>query len=431
MTEHIKDVLNEKLDGKDIELKGWLYNKRSSGGVEFLLIRDGTGIIQATVHKDEVDEKIFENAKSLTQESSIIVKGIVNKDERAAGGYEIKITGLKIIQIAEEYPLGKKEHNPDFLMNNRHLWIRASRQIAILKVRAEVIRASREFLDSNDFVGVDTPILTPSCCEDTSTLFETPYFGKKAFLAQSGQLYNEANIFSFGNVYCFGPTFRAEKSKTTRHLTEFWMLEPEMAFVGHEGNMKIQERLISHIVQSCIKNCKKELESLKRDVDALKKVETPFPRISYTEAIDTLNKEEVKIEWGEDFGAPHERIISEKFDKPVIVHRYPQKIKAFYMQPDPENPKVVLCNDMLAPEGYGEIIGGSERIWDLKTLEKRLKDWKLKKEDYEWYLDLRKYGSIPHSGFGLGVERVVAWICKLDHIRETIPFARTIKRLYP
>ena len=426
----VDDIFKQKLNCKEVTLKGWIQNKRSSGGVQFLLIRDGTGIIQATVHKDEVKKKCFEDANRLTQESSVVVKGIVRKDERAPGGYEIRVKDL-ILQLAEQYPLGKKSHGIDFLMRNRHLWIRSPKQVAILRVRTTIIKACRDHLDENGFTLVDTPILTPSACEDTTTLFETPYFGRKAYLTQSGQLYNEANIFAFGKVYCFGPTFRAEKSKTRRHLTEFWMVEPEMAFVDFEGNIKVQEELVNAIVKRVLEKNKKELESLKRDIKPLKKVEPPFPRVSYTECIDLLRDNGFDIEWGQDFGAPHEEFISKQFEKPVVVHRYPAAVKAFYMQPDPKNPKVVLCDDLLAPEGYGEIIGGSERIWDLNLIKKRVEEIGIPKEAYKWYIDLRRFGSVPHSGFGLGIERMVWWICGLRNIRETIPFPRTITRLYP
>jgi asparaginyl-tRNA synthetase len=428
----VSDILDGKLTEREVEVKGWLLTKRSSGGVQFLVVRDGTGMIQATVHKDEVTEKVFEDADKLTQESSIIIKGTVKEDKRAPGGYEIRVRDLQIVHLAErEYPLAKKEHGIDFLMSFRQLWIRSPRQFAILKIRAEVVKACRDFLDENGFTLTDSPILTPASVEGVATLFEVPYFGDKAFLTQSGQLYVEATIATFGKVYCFGPTFRAEKSKTPRHLTEFWMVEPEMAFCGFEENLKLQEDMVTYIVKRVLEKRRRELEMLKRDVQPLKKVEPPFDRISYTEAVEMLQKAGYKIEWGEDLGAPHERFISLQFEKPVFVHRYPAKAKAFYMQPDPEEPKVVLCADLMAPEGYGEIIGGSQRIHDLKLLEQRIEEFGLPKEAYEWYLDLRRYGSVPHSGFGLGIERTVMWICKLKHIRETIPFPRTITRIYP
>lgn len=427
------DILDGKLTEKKVEIKGWLVTKRSSGGVQFLAIRDGTGTIQSTIHKDEVTAKVFQDADKLTQESSIIIKGTVKEDKRAPGGYEVKIKDLQLVSLAEpDYPIAKKkDHGIDFLMNYRQLWIRSPRQSAILKIRAEIIKACRDFLDERGFTLTDSPILTPSAVEGVSTLFEVPYFGDKAFLTQSGQLYVEATIAAFGKVYCFGPTFRAEKSKTPRHLTEFWMVEPEMAFFDFEDNLKLQEDMIAYIVEKVLEKRTRELEVLKRSLKPLKKVEPPFDRISYTEAIDVLQKAGSPIRWGEDFGSPHERIISLQFEKPVFVHRYPAKVRAFYMPPDPENPEVVLCADLMAPEGYGEIIGGSERIHDLKLLEQRIEEFGLPKKAYEWYLDLRRYGSVPHSGFGLGIERVVTWICKLKHIRETIPFPRTINRVYP
>jgi len=428
----VSEILDGKLTGSDVEIKGWLVTRRSSGGVQFLIIRDGTGLIQATIHKDEVDEKTFKEADDLTQESSIVVRGTVREDKRAPGGYEIRVQSLQIVHKAEpEYPLAKKEHGIDFLMNYRQLWIRSPRQTAILRIRAEVIKACRDFLDSRGFVLTDAPIFTPSAVEGTTTLFEVPYFGEKAYLTQSGQLYVEATIAAFGKVYCFGPTFRAEKSKTPRHLTEFWMVEPEMAFCGFEENLKVQEEMVTYIVKTVLGKRRRELETLKRDIRPLQKVEPPFDRISYTEAVEILQKAGFQIEWGEDLGAPHERYISLQFEKPVFVHRYPAKAKAFYMQPDPENPDVVLCADLMAPEGYGEIIGGSQRIHDLKLLEKRIEEFGLPKQAYEWYIDLRRYGSVPHSGFGLGIERTVMWICKLKHIREAIPFPRTLTRLYP
>lgn len=427
----IRAILAGKLTEKEVEVTGWLVTKRSSGGVQFLNIRDGTGTIQATIHKDEVDEAVFRRADQLTQESSIAVNGIAIADERAPGNYEVRVQTLKIIKLAPQYPVSKKKHGVDFLMNFRHLWIRSPRQIAILKIRAEVIKACINFLEQDGFTLTDSPIFTPSACEGVATLFETPYFGDKAFLTQSGQLYVEAMIAAFGKVYCFGPTFRAEKSKTSRHLTEFWMLEPEMAFFTFEDNLKFQEEMTIHLVKWILEKRRGELEVLKRNVTALKKVESPFDRVSYTESIGLLQRAGYKINWGEDLGAPHERFISQKFEKPVFVHRYPAKAKAFYMQPDPANPEVVLCADLLAPEGYGEIIGGSERIHDLKLLEQKIEEFGLPRKAYEWYVDLRRYGSVPHSGFGLGIERTVMWICKLKHIRETIPFPRTMNRIYP
>ncbi|MEM1588792.1 MAG: asparagine--tRNA ligase [Candidatus Bathyarchaeia archaeon] len=429
---NVSDILDGKLTNCEVEIKGWLVTRRSSGGVQFLIVRDGTGFMQATIHKDEVGEKVFDDADKLTQESSIIIRGTVKEDRRAPGGYEIRVKDLQIVHLAErDYPLAKKEHGIDFLLNHRQLWIRSPRQTAILRIRADVIKACRDFLDTRGFVLTDAPIFTPAAVEGTTTLFEVPYFGEKAYLTQSGQLYVEATIAAFKKVYCFGPTFRAEKSKTPRHLTEFWMVEPEMAFCDFEENLKVQEEMVTYIVKTVLEKRRRELEILKRDIKPLQKVEPPFERLSYTEAISMLQKAGFQIEWGEDLGAPHERYISLQFEKPVFVHRYPAKAKAFYMQPDPENPEVVLCADLMAPEGYGEIIGGSQRIHDLKLLEKRIEEFGLPRQAYEWYLDLRRYGSVPHSGFGLGIERTVMWICKLKHIREAIPFPRTITRIYP
>jgi asparaginyl-tRNA synthetase len=427
----IEEILKGGYEEKEVEIKGWLYNKRSLGSIYFILIRDGSGIIQATIKKDDVSKEVFENAEKITRESSLILKGVVKEDKRAPGGYEVKANDLEIIHLSEEFPISKKRHGIDFLLNWRHLWIRSPRQVAILRIRSEIIKACRDFMDENGFILVDSPILTPTACEGTSTLFETDYFGRKAYLSQSGQLYLEAAIAALGKVYCFGPTFRAEKSKTRRHLTEFWMIEAEMAFVGFEENLKIQEEFVTYIVNRVLEKRERELKVLDRDIEKLKKVEPPFDRITYTEAIEILQKKGYNINWGDDLGAPHERFISLQHEKPVFVTKYPAKIKAFYMQPDPEDEKLVLGADLLAPEGYGEIIGGSERINDLKILERKIKEFNLPRENYEWYLDLRRYGSVPHSGFGMGIERVVMWICKLKHIREAIPFPRTITRIYP
>ncbi len=426
----IKDILDGK-SKKTVKIGGWIENLRSSGGVQFFIIRDGSGTIQGTIHKEDVDKKTFDGANKLTQESSVIIEGEVKEDNRAPDGYEIKIKKLEILQITEEYPLGKKEHGLDFLLNNRHLWLRSRTQRAILKIRATTIKSTIDYLDEQNFVRVDSPILTPTCCEDTTTLFEAKYPSGKAYLAQSGQLYSEASIGSLGRVYCFGPTFRAEKSRTKKHLAEFWMLEPEMAFYDFEDNIKLQQGLITAIVKGVLKKNKRELKILGRDIKKLEKIEPPFPRISYDQAIKLLQKNGFKIEYGDDFGAPQERFVSQQFDKPIIIHRFPAKIKAFYMEPDPENPELTLSNDIIASEGYGEIIGGSQRISDLKLLEKKIKEFKLKKSDYEWYLDVRRYGSVPHSGFGMGLERVVWWVCGLDNIRETIPFPRTMARMRP
>ncbi len=416
---------------KEVTLKGWVYNFRSSGSIYFLQFRDGTGEIQAIVSKKEVDQDSWQATKKLTPESSLEITGKVYQEKRSPSGYEMQVKKLKIFQIAQEYPIGKKAHGTDFLMNYRHLWLRSARQQAILKIRDEIIFSIREFLKKQDFILTDTPILTPTACEGTTSLFKTDYFGEKAYLAQSGQLYLEALIYSFGRVYDFGPTFRAEKSKTRRHLTEFWMMDAEMAFVEHQENMKIQEELVCYIISQVLKNRKKELEFLKRDLASLKKIRPPFPRITYDGAIELFKKKGIKIKWGDDFGGDEETILSKNFEKPVFIEKYPAGLKAFYMKPDPENPKYVLNNDLLAPEGYGEIIGGSQRIDDLKTLEEKIKEFKLPKKEYGWYLDLRRYGSMPHSGFGIGLERTVAWLCDLDHIRETIPFPRLINRLRP
>lgn len=417
--------------GQEIEIRGWLYNKRSSGRIQFLIIRDGTDLIQGVLVRDEVSAEVFEAAKTLTQESSIIVRGIVRTDERSVSGYELSITDLEIVQIADEYPITPKEHGVDYLMDRRHLWLRSQKQHAVMLVRNEIIKASRQFFDDRGFVLMDAPILTPSACEGTSTLFETDYFDEKAYLSQSGQLYMEAAAMAFGKVYCFGPTFRAEKSKTRRHLMEFWMIEPEVAFADMEDNMQLQEEYVCYIIQQVLKNRKKELEILERDISKLEAVVAPFPRISYDEALEILRKNGVEKEWGEDLGGGDETIIASQFDRPVFVHRYPTEIKAFYMKPDPDRPDVVLGSDLLAPEGYGEVIGGGERISDPELLLERIREHKLPEEDYAWYIDLRKYGTVPHSGFGMGLERAVSWICGLSHLREAIPFPRLINRLYP
>ena len=417
--------------GQEVVIKGWLYGRTDKGRLQFLLVRDGSGVIQAVVFKRNVSPEAFEAARTLSQESSLIVRGNVRQDERAPGGYELDVTDLEVVQLAQEYPIQPKEHGVDFLMDWRHLWIRSPRQAAILRVRAHVIRAIREYFDTHGFINADTPVITPSACEGTTTLFELDYFETSAYLTQSGQLYNEATAMALGKVYAFGPTFRAEKSKTRRHLTEFWMVEPEMAYVDLEGNMKVAEEFVTHVVQSTLRHCQPELKELERDIKPLEKIEPPFPRLQYDEAVCLLNQWGVAIRWGEDFGAPHETAIGEHFDKPVLVHRYPTAIKAFYMQPDPERPELSLSMDMIGPEGYGEIIGGGQRIHDLALLEQRLAEHNLPREPYEWYLDLRRYGSVPHSGFGLGVERTVAWLCGLQHIRETIPFPRTLGRVWP
>lgn len=417
--------------GEEICLQGWLFSKRSNGKIHFLQIRDGSGFIQAVVVKNEISEDIFNSINQITQESSIEVTGVVREEPRSKLGYEIFLTNILVHQIVNDYPITLKEHGPEFLMDRRHLWIRSPRQHAILTIRAEINNAIRDFLNGNGFILIEPPILTPSACEGTSNLFELDYFGEKAYLSQTGQLYMEAAAMAFGKVYSFGPTFRAEKSKTRRHLNEFWMIEPEMAYVDQNGNMEIQENLIEYIVQRVLKNRKVELERLNRDIKRLENIKAPFPKITYDEAVEMLRKSGVSFVWGDDFGAPDETFIANSFVNPVFVTEYPTKCKAFYMQPSPKNPKVVLNADLLAPEGYGEIIGGSQRIHNLDRLLSRMEEEKLPKEIYDWYIDLRKYGSVPHSGFGLGLERTVAWICNIDHVRETIPFARTLNRLTP
>ena len=426
---YISDI--SKHADQEVKIKGWLYNKRSSGKLWFLQVRDGSGIIQAVAFKGDVSEEVFQRCEKVTQESAIIVTGKVSEDKRAPSGYELQMKDVQIVHLAEEYPISPKEHGSTFLLDHRHLWLRSSKQNAILRIRHEVIRACRDFFDSRGFVLIDAPIFTPNACEGTTTLFETEYFGSKAYLTQSGQLYMEAGAMAFGKVYCFGPTFRAEKSKTRRHLTEFWMIEPEVAYLDLDGDMDLAEDFIAYIVQSVLENRRAELELIERDIAPLEKVTKPFPRISYDAAVDILKKKNIEFEYGNDFGAPDETAISDEFDKPLLVHRYPAQLKAFYMKNDPEQPDKALCVDMLAPEGYGEIIGGGQREDDLETLEQKIIEHDLPKQAFEWFLDLRRYGSVPHSGFGLGIERAVTWICGLDHLRETIPFPRLINRLNP
>ncbi|WP_373229665.1 asparagine--tRNA ligase [Cohnella sp.] len=417
--------------GQTVTFGAWLTRKRSSGKIQFLQLRDGSGFIQGVLVKADVDETVWEQAGKLTQESSLYVTGIVREDPRSPSGFELSVTGIEIIQIAKDYPITPKEHGVDFLMDNRHLWLRAPRQRAILRIRAVIISAIQGFFDESGFTLVDPPILTPSSCEGTTNLFHTKYFDEDAYLTQSGQLYMETAAMALGKVYSFGPTFRAEKSKTRRHLIEFWMIEPEMAFVDHEQSLKVQEQFIAHVIGQVLSKCRAELTVLERDITALERVLPPFPRITYDEALVLLKEIGMELPWGEDFGAPHETAIAEKFDRPVFITHYPASFKAFYMKPDPKRPDVVLCADMIAPEGYGEIIGGSQRIDDPKLLEQRFTEHELSEEAYGWYMDLRRYGSVPHSGFGLGLERAVAWICGLDHVRETIAFPRTLYRLYP
>ena len=426
---YIQDIAQH--EGQEVTLKGWLLRSTDKGKLQFLMLRDGTGFIQCVVFQKAVSPETFDAARRVTQESSLIVRGKVRKEPRAPGGYEVDATEVRIVQLAQDYPITPKEHGVDFLMDRRHLWLRSQSQWAVMRVRATVVRAIRDWLDSHGFVNLDTPILTPTSCEDTTTLFATDYFGEPAYLTQSGQLYNEAHIMAFGKVYCFGPTFRAEKSKTRRHLMEFWMVEPEMAYADLEDCMKVEEEFVSYIVQTTLRERAYELSLLGRDTTRLQNVTPPFPRISYDDAVKLLNEKGVPITWGEDFGAPHETALAESFDKPVFVHHYPAQCKAFYMAVEPDRPELSKSVDLLAPEGYGEIIGGGERTASLELLERRIAEHKLKREAYEWYLDLRRYGSVPHSGFGLGLERTVAWICGLSHIRETIPFPRMLTRLYP
>ncbi|RIK41816.1 MAG: asparagine--tRNA ligase [Chloroflexi bacterium] len=433
--------------GETVTLQGWLYHKTGKGKLHFLQVRDGTGICQAVVFRGNVPDEQFEAAKELTQESSLRLSGEVKADPRAPGipgGYEVDVRGLEVVQIADPYPISPKEHGVEFLMQNRHLWLRSSRQWAAMRVRAVIVRAIRDWLDGHGFLNVDTPILTPAAAEGTTTLFSIDYHGEPAYLAQTGQLYNEANIFAFGKVYCFGPTFRAEKSKTRRHLQEFWMVEPEIAFCDLDGLMEVEEQFVSYIVQRCLAECDAELKVLERDLTHLQKVTPPFPRIHYDEAVQRINAAAAAgelvpgyddpvpaIEWGDDFGSPHETYLAAQFDKPVFVHHYPTQVKAFYMEPEPGRPEVCRSVDLLAPEGYGEIIGGSERMSDAQKLVEAIERHKLPREVYEWYIDLRRYGSVVHSGFGLGVERTVAWVCGLDHVRETIAFPRTLTNMRP
>ena len=432
--------------GETVTLRGWVYHRTRKGKLVFLRFRDGTGICQCVVFKPNVSEEVFEHARSVTQESSVVVTGTVREESRAPGGYEIDVQDFEILHLAVDYPITPKEHGPDFLLKHRHLWIRSPRQAAILRVRAGVERAIRDFLDGNGFIEADAPILTPSACEGTSTLFELEYFDLgNAYLSQSGQLYAEALAMALGKVYTFGPTFRAERSKTRRHLTEFWMVEPEAAFFTLDDIMDMAEDMVEYIVQYVLRHHRRELEFLGRNLEKLEKVRRPFYRMSYTEAVEWLRQHDVKLHrktpdgkeilvdfpWGEDFGAPQEEALMEQFDKPCIVHRYPAEVKAFYMKRDPEDPRVVLAMDMLAPEKGGEIIGGSQREDDYEALKQRILEHNLPLEDFQWYLDLRKYGSVPHSGFGLGIERTVRWITGVEHIRETIPFPRMLYRIEP
>jgi asparaginyl-tRNA synthetase len=429
-----------KHDGQTVTIRGWLYNLRESGKLLFPQFRDGSGVIQGVVPKNAVPPEVFEAIKGLTQESSIIVEGKVRADKRAPGGYELDVSNIEVLQRVSEndpYPISLKEHGVDFLMEHRHLWVRTPRQAAILRVRAEIIKAVRDFFDERGFTLTDPPIITPAACEGTSTLFPVNYFEEEAYLTQSGQLYIEATAMALGKVYSFGPTFRAEKSKTRRHLTEFWMVEPEVAYAKLNDLMDLGEALISFMVKRCLERRPNDLLTIGRDISKLQQIEAPFPRITYDEAVTILQEGhasgalENKFGWGGDLGSPDETYISSKFDKPVMIHRYPAKVKAFYMEPDPDRPELALCVDVLAPEGYGEIIGGSQRMASYDLLVKRIHEHGLPEEAFKWYLDLRKYGSVPHGGFGMGIERAVAWICGLDHVRETIPFPRMLHRLYP
>jgi asparaginyl-tRNA synthetase len=426
---YIQDIAAH--DGTDVTLRGWVYNKRSSGKLQFILLRDGTGVIQCVAFKGNFTPEQFAELDRLTQESSIELDGKVRSDSRAPGGFELDVTGFRVVHKAEDYPITPKEHGTAFLMENRHLWLRSARQHAILKVRHEIIRACRDYFDDRGFTLVDTPIFTPNACEGTTTLFQTDYFDEKAYLTQSGQLYNEATAAAFGKVYCFGPTFRAEKSKTRRHLMEFWMIEPEVAFATLEDTMDLAEGLILFIVERVLARRKSELQTLERDTSVLEKIARPFPRLSYDEAVEILRGAGSEIQWGGDFGGGDETILSERYSSPVMVHRYPSEVKAFYMQPDPARPEVALCVDVLAPEGYGEVIGGGQRIHDQGLLLERIRAHDLPPEAFQWYVDLRKYGSVPHAGFGMGIERVVAWLCKLEHVRETIAFPRMLYKIYP
>lgn len=427
---YIDDLKN--FVGKKVLLKGWVFNKRSSGKVKFLILRDGTGYLQCVYFKGNVADEIFEIADKLGQESSVEVTGIVKDEPRAPGGFELDATDLKVIGQSIDYPITPKEHGIEFLLDHRHLWLRSKRQVSILRIRHKIIKAMRDFFDERGFLLMDPPILTPNAVEGTSTLFETPYFDLgNAYLTQSGQLYAEAGAMAHGKVYTFGPTFRAEKSKTKRHLTEFWMCEPEVAFADLNDDMDLAESLVEYIVKMVLKDRRDDLIILERDLSKLESVVKPFPRISYDEAVEILKKNGVDFEWGGDLGAADERIISGQYDRPVMVHRYPAQVKAFYMKRDPDNPKLALAIDMLAPEGYGEIVGGSQREDNLEELINRIKEHNLPQSVFEWYLDLRRYGTVPHAGFGIGLERTVTWICGIDHLREAIPFPRMIYRNTP
>ena len=430
VTTYIEDVARHT--GQVVTLRGWLHRRRSSGKIHFLTVRDGTGFMQAVLSKSSVDSETFASASHLGQETSLVVTGAVRADQRAPGGYELDVAALEVVAESHDYPITPKEHGVDYLLDRRHLWIRTERQQAILRVRHEVIDAIRDFFNRRGFILADTPIFTPAACEGTTTLFPVAYFDDRtAFLTQSGQLYNEANAMALGRVYCFGPTFRAEKSKTRRHLTEFWMVEPEMAYATLDDATDLAEALVVAIVGRVLETRRRELEVLERDTAPLEGVRTPFPRVSYDEAAQILRDRGLPFEWGGDFGGPDETALAEHFDRPVAVHRFPSAIKAFYMKPDPERPELSLSVDVLAPEGYGEIVGGGQRLDDYDLLLERITEQQLPREAFEWYLDLRRYGTVPHAGFGMGVERVVAWLCGIDHVRETIPYPRMLSRLTP
>ena len=429
----MKITINEapKYNGETVTIGCWLLQKRGSGKIQFLQLRDGTGFMQGVVVKAN-DEDLFETAKHLTQETSMYVTGVIKEDGRSSFGYEMEVTGIEVIQAAEGYPITPKEHGPEFLLDHRHLWLRSKKQHAVMSIRNQIIKSTYDFFFEHGFKKIDTPILTASSAEGTTELFHTKYFDEDAYLSQSGQLHAEAAAMAHGKVFTFGPTFRAEKSKTRRHLIEFWMIEPEMAFYDHEDSLKLQEEYVQYLAENVLEHCKLDLEALNRDVTALEKIKAPFPRISYTEAIDFLLKEGFDdIEWGDDFGAPHETAIANHFDKPVFIVNYPKAIKSFYMKENPEDPRTVLCADLIAPEGYGEVIGGSERTSDYDALLERIKELNMDEDTYQWYLDLRRYGSVPHSGFGLGLERTVAWLSGVKHVRETAPFPRLLNRLEP
>jgi asparaginyl-tRNA synthetase len=430
MQVYIEDI--GRHEGEEVTIKGWLHNRRSSGKIHFLILRDGTGFIQAVMSKAAVGDERFKAADHLSQETSIVVTGTARADQRAPSGYEIDVKSFEVVGESHDYPITPKEHGVDYLLDRRHLWIRTERQQAILRIRHEIINAVRDFFNRRGFILADTPIFTPAACEGTTTLFPAQYFDDQtAYLTQSGQLYNEANAMALGKVYCFGPTFRAEKSKTRRHLTEFWMVEPEMAYADLNDVMELAEDLVVSVVARVLDKRRRELTVIERDVSKLEAVQKPFPRITYDDAVKTLQSKGLPIQWGGDFGGPDETTLSEQYDRPVMVHRYPAAIKAFYMKPDPDRADLALGVDVLAPEGYGEIIGGGERLADLDLLLQRIKEHNLPQEAFEWYLDLRRYGTVPHGGFGMGIERVVSWICKLEHVRETIPYPRMLYRLYP